>query len=117
MLSAYQKWLLKTAKELKTDLTPQRVALLERITNLRNEAAAGVFNPPTRSQQVIDNPELCGLIFLAVAENWLGWLLYDEGHEEQSMRHFEAYKAARQKIFASRKFTKEEKIKAFKVID
>ncbi len=105
-------------EEVERELTgnESRLLLLHRIKAMRNEADAGQWSRVYGDTIEIANPELSDLVFFACAENWLMWLADEEGREGDCQRHSDRYENVNREIWSDR-FTAEEQVLAYKVLD
>jgi len=117
-MGSYVEWLLGVQKELNDEnVNPTRIGLITKIADLRNQAAKGKFRNAHDDDIVVENRELAGLIFLASAENWLGFLAEQEGREEDAKRHFAQYEMTMADVNKAGRFSDRERGLAVAIMD
>jgi len=89
---------------------------MEMLANMRNEAASGTFHTACYGDVSIGNAGLCGLLALAIGENWLAHLAYGEGRHDDAMRHSRQYDQYCRQIYSDT-FSEEDRGKAWAVMD
>jgi hypothetical protein len=117
-MNNFVKWMVGVQKELNDEnVNPTRIGLATKIADLRNQAAKGEFRNAYDEDIVVENRELAGLIFLACAENWLGFLAEQEGREKDAKRHFSQYEMTMADVNKAGRFSDRERELAVAIMD
>lgn len=109
----FAKWL-NSQKDLDNS-TEARCREIEALRQLHHDAVDGIFRP--RCETVfVDDAELCGLLWWAIAENWLACLAEDEGRAEDAACHRRKHRSADKEIFSDR-FVEEDREVAGEILE